>query len=116
MHLHNIGESWRKNKRLYAYFIPDDEDWNISMKERLKRKGKPSDEVITHFGLKDGETYVDHHDKELRDNYIARHRIREEKLWENDPYSAATLSRYILWGPYKSIEENTKYYRKLFNL
>jgi hypothetical protein len=68
-----IEASTRKNKRLMAVFS----------------NGKK-----THFGQKDGETFIDHQDAVKRDNYISRHRVNED--W-TDPTTASTLSRYILW-------------------
>lgn len=65
---------------------------------------------VVHFGSK-GKAYVDHRSKKLRKNYIARHSVNED--W-NDPYSAGALSRFILWGPYQSIEENHQYFMRKF--
>ena len=35
------------------------------------------DGLKVHFGLKNGSTYIDHHNKKLRENYINRHRVNE---------------------------------------
>ena len=68
--------------------------------------------VIVHFGSKNGSTYIDHHDKIKRENYIKRH----SKLNENwhDPYSAGSLSRFLLWGDYKTLNENHQSFMKQF--
>lgn len=51
--------------------------------------------------------------KKDRNAYIARHAVSEN--W-NDPLSRGALSRYILWGESRSVVENTRAYRKRFNL
>lgn len=66
-----------------------------------------------HFGSKNGQTFIDHQDQKLRENYIKRH----SKLNENwdDPYNAGSLSRWILWE-----KPNLRYavnsFKKRFNL
>jgi hypothetical protein len=70
--------------------------------------------TITHFGAKNGSTYVDHKDKAKRTAYIARHSKNNEN-WK-DPYSAGALSRFILWGDYTSIDGNIASYKRMFNI
>ena len=65
-----------------------------------------------HFGLKTGSTYIDHHDKIKRQNYIKRHQVREN--WNE--INAGSLSRYLLWGESKILEKNIEDYIKRFNL
>ena len=62
--------------------------------------------------FKNGSTYIDHHDKIKRDNYIKRH----SKLYEywDDPYSAGSLSRYLLWGDHTSLNDNHQAFMKRF--
>jgi len=67
--------------------------------------------VIVHFGSKNSSTYIDHHDKIKRENYLKRHSKNEN--W-NDPYSAGALSRYLLWGDYTSLNENHKAFMQRF--
>jgi hypothetical protein len=86
-----IVESDRKDKRLKAIF----------------KNGK-----IIHFGLKGGSTYIDHGDKNKRDAYIKRHQVNENF---ND-VNPASLSRFILWGPYTDINKNIKYYKNKFKI
>ena len=66
-----------------------------------------------HFGT---EGYTDYtippHDKEKRKQYISRHRSNEN--W-NDPMTAGTLSRYILWE-YSSLSTAINQYIKIFKL
>jgi hypothetical protein len=66
-----------------------------------------------HFGLKGGSTYIDHKDKVKRANYLARHKVREN--W-NDPYTAGSLSRWLLWGDYTDLEKNHQAFMKKYNV
>tara|TARA_Y100000816_G_C25986173_1_gene515060 strand:+ start:375 stop:668 length:294 start_codon:yes stop_codon:yes gene_type:complete len=49
----------------------------------------------THFGLKGGNTYLEHGDDKTKDNYLKRHKVREN--WA-DYTSAGSLSKNILWN------------------
>jgi hypothetical protein len=82
---------------------------------RLHKGGKVI--KITHFGQRNPKygTYIDHKDKEKRKNYIARHEVREKRFYKN-PQRAATLSRFILWGPEDTLIKSIEYYKKKFNL
>ena len=93
--------------------------------DRIARTGdqRPAFEAV--FKMDDGKqktvkfgtssNYVTNPDKTNKDRtaYIARHAVSEN--W-NDPMSRGALSRYILWGDSRSIVENTRAYRKRFNL
>jgi hypothetical protein len=46
-------------------------------------------------------------------NYIARHRVNENF---EDPLTAGSLSRYILWGASRDIDKNIEAFKKRFNL
>ena len=62
------------------------------------------------FGLKGGQTYIDHHDKKKRENYWKRHlgnKEEEYKILHLIP-SPATFSAYLLWGRSTDINENIK--------
>ena len=74
------------------------------------RDGRP---VTTHFGDSSMNDYTQHHDPERRRNYLARHKSREN--W-NDPTSAGSLSRYLLWGDSTSFQENLRAFKKRFGL
>tara|TARA_R110000824_G_scaffold143807_3_gene311549 strand:+ start:652 stop:954 length:303 start_codon:yes stop_codon:yes gene_type:complete len=95
-----IQDSKSKGKRFVAIFTDN--------------KGK---EKRVNFGLKNPKigTYIDHGDKTIRKNYIARHEVREKKFYK-DPMRAATLSRFILWGDSKSLKQNIESYKRKFNL
>jgi hypothetical protein len=56
---------------------------------------KNNREKTTHFGASGYSDYIKHGDIERKQRYINRHRKNEN--W-NDPTSAGSLSRYILWG------------------
>ena len=87
-----VKPSTRKDKRFMAIF----------------KDGK-----ITHFGAKNGSVYTDHHNKQKRSAYLARHKVNEN--W-NDPYSAGALSRFILWGDYTSIDGNIASFNRRFGV
>jgi len=70
--------------------------------------------TITHFGAKNGSTYVDHKDKKKKEAYLARHSKNNEN-WK-DPYSAGALSRWILWGDYSLIDGNVADYNRRFGV
>lgn len=50
---------------------------------------------------------------EKRKLYLARHEKREN--W-NDPTTAGSLSRYLLWGDSSSLKQNIIDFKKRFNL
>lgn len=64
------------------------------------------------FGQIGGETYIDHGDKQKRENYIKRHSVREN--WNE--INPGSLSRFILWGDSPNIDVNLKRYLKRFKL
>jgi hypothetical protein len=68
---------------------------------------------IIHFGLRGGNTYIDHGDKIKRENYIKRHAVNEDF---SNPYSASALSRFVLWGDYKTLDENHQAFMKKFRV
>ena len=65
-----------------------------------------------HFGSDISTTYSEGASKNKRDNYIARHKIREN--WEE--VNPGSLSRYILWGKHQSIRRNLNLFLKRFNI
>lgn len=101
--LHGIKKSDRKDKKYAAKFCMCDKFDAC--------KGSNTKEV--HFGAKGYEDYTDHHDKERRANYLARHKARED--W-NDPDTPGALSRWLLWGESTSLAKNIAAFRKKFNL
>ena len=62
------------------------------------------------FGLRGAQTFVDHGDLQMRENYRKRHlgNVREKYLIDNYIPSPALFSFYILWGESKNLETNLK--------
>lgn len=86
--------------------------------EPSTRKGKRfmvtfSNGKTVHFGSAVGATYIDHGDKAKRTAYLLRHKKNED--W-NDPYSAGSLSRWLLWGDSTDLETNHKAFMKRFKV
>jgi len=96
----DIKNSQAKGKRFVAIFTDE--------------KGKSKK---VNFGLKNPKkgTFIDHADKELRKNYIARHEATEKKFYK-DAMRPATLSRFILWGTSSSLKQNIEDYKNKYNL
>ena len=77
---------------------------------KSKRKGKKKVMIFRnptmniHFGSDISQTYVEGASKNTRDNYLKRHRVREN--WNKiNPGSASAI---ILWGKTKSINKNLR--------
>ena len=71
-----------------------------------------TDGTKTHFGDNRYNDYTSHKDIARKNNYLARHRTREN--W-NDFKSAGSLSRYILWNK-PTLRESIKDYKTRFKL
>lgn len=63
------------------------------------------------FGLDGGQTYIDHNDKNKRENYRKRHlgNSTEKRLIENLVPSPALFSYALLWGPYTNLQQNIEH-------
>ena len=85
-----IKKSTRKDKKYMAIFGPNDKK--------------------VHFGAKGYEDSTIHHDDKRKDSYLKRQKVREN--W-NDPTTAGSLSRYILWNK-KSFRASVADYKKRF--
>lgn len=91
----SIKPSTNKNKKLKATFlINGDTIKNI------------------HFGDKRYDDFTTHKDEKRKELYIKRHKSRED--W-NNPLSAGTLSRYLLWED-KILLTAIEKFKKKFNL
>ena len=68
------------------------------------------------FGLRTGQTYIDHRDKVKRDNYRKRHynNTAEQPYIINLIPSPALFSYYLLWGESTSLQQNIKTLNKIF--
>ena len=91
-----IKKSDKAGKKLVAVFTRDN--------GRTKK---------TYFGQAGAPDYTITKDKAQRTRYLDRHRKNEN--WSN-PESAGALSRWILWGPSTSRQENIRSFKKRFNL
>lgn len=65
-----------------------------------------------HFGQKGGSAYIDHGDKIKRENYIKRHKVNED--WTK--VNSGSASRFLLWGDYKTLDENHQAFMKRFGI
>jgi len=65
------------------------------------------------FGTK--SNFVTNNDKTELDktNYIKRHRVRED---HDNVLTAGALSRHLLWGDSRSLNQNIKTFKNRFNL
>jgi hypothetical protein len=68
------------------------------------------------FGLDKSKTYLDHHDKQIRENYRLRHlgNAKEKELIENLIPSPSLFSYYLLWGDNTSLVDNIANLNSLF--
>lgn len=77
-----------------------------------------SDGTKVHFGARGYGNYIKYYAQDpsvaakKRQSYIARHEVHED--WTN-PYTAGTLSRYILWE-YPDLHQAISEYKKRFDL
>jgi hypothetical protein len=85
MKLKSVERTPNNKKAFVATFIKDDG------KEKIQRFGTGSN-----FVLNKNKTLED------RKNYIARHRVNENF---NDPVTAGSLSRHLLWGDSRSLQK-----------
>ena len=82
------------------------------------RKDKRYDAVFhdgtkVSFGAKEAKTYVDSASDKTKAAWIARHKVRGTF---NNPKSASSLAKHILWGPTKSVRSNLKSFKRKFSL
>ena len=84
----------------------------------LEKSNKPNKKLVIkfseptltiHFGSKNSSTFLDHHDKLKRSNYLKRHKVNEN--WNQ--VNAGSLSRFLLWG--STTDLNTNLYNYLDN-
>lgn len=87
------------------------------MDKTHKWVGVFTDEATKHerripFGAKGYEDYTQHKNHLRRENYLMRHRSRED--W-NDPQTAGALSRWILWEV-SDLQDAVRRFRSRFSL
>jgi len=87
----------------------------------LKKSNKPNKKLVItfsepnltiHFGSKNSSTFLDHHDKVKRSNYLKRHKVNED--WNQ--INAGSLSAYILWGSSSDMYSNLIKYLDKFKI
>jgi len=87
----------------------------------LEKSNKPDKKLVIkfsdpnltiHFGSKNSSTFLDHHDKLKRSNYLKRHKVNED--WNQ--VNAGSLSAYILWGDSTDMYANLINYLDKFNI
>jgi hypothetical protein len=87
----------------------------------LEKSNKPNKKLVItfsepnlkiHFGSKNSSTFLDHHDKVKRSNYLKRHKVNED--WNQ--INAGSLSAYILWGNKSDMYANLINYLDKFNI
>ena len=89
-------------------------DVRPSSRQGKRYMAEMSDGTKIHFGLKGGNTYLDHGNKKLREAYILRHygNAIEKKLIDNLIPSPSLFSMYLLWSlanpAVKTLEGNVK--------
>jgi len=67
------------------------------------------------FGLDKSQTYLDHKDMTIRQNYRARHYLGKEKeLIDTLTPSPSLFSYYLLWGDNTDLIKNIEYLNSLF--
>jgi hypothetical protein len=90
----------------------------VPSNNRLKKYDAIFDDRVVSFGAKrdNGVPYDDFLSSgnvAKREAYLARHRVNEN--W-NDPYSAGSLSRWLLWGPSRSLATNIRLFKERFSV
>ena len=87
----------------------------------LKKSNKPNKKLVItftepnltiHFGSKNSSTFLDHHDKVKRSNYLKRHKVNED--WNQ--INAGSLSKWLLWGKTTDLITNLIDYLDKFNI
>jgi len=94
MKLLSIKPSDRPTKKYVATFMVNDKQKTV------------------HFGYKGSTTFIDSKDEKKRLAYVARHRVNENF---NDPLTAGSLSRYILWNK-TTLSASIADFKRRFNL
>ena len=106
---------------LFFYFII----LYYKMKLKVVKSHLPAKKYDTIFTFDDGHTktvpfgssqhsdFLHHKDLLRRNRYISRH-SRSEHF--NEPMTAGSLSKWILWGESTSLRENIRSFKKRFNL
>ena len=65
------------------------------------------------FGVKNSFSYIDGASDEVRNAYLARHRM---DINNPDPTTKGNLSYYITWGDSRDLAKNVASYRRRFGV
>lgn len=65
------------------------------------------------FGASGYDDYLMTGNKDKRESYISRHRVREDF---NNPMTAGALSRWLLWGDSTNLQTNIRAFKKRFGI
>jgi len=96
-----FSQAKQKGKKMQAVFFEKGKDGKMKKKKTVA------------FGSAGMSDYTINKDKARRQRYLDRHRKREN--W-NNPMSAGSLSKWILWGESTSKQANIRAFKKRFNL
>jgi hypothetical protein len=102
MKLLSIKPSERPTKKYVATFCMCEGATKCCDTERKK----------VNFGSRGSSTFLDHKNEKKRLAYVARHRVNENF---NDPLTAGSLSRYILWNK-TTLSASIADFKRRFNL
>ncbi len=105
MWLLSVKPSTAKDKRYTATYCM------CSKKDQCKG----GNHKIVQFGQDTATTYVDGAPEAKKKSYLARHSKSPGQNW-NDPMTAGSLARNLLWGASRSLRENIKSFKAKFNL
>tara|TARA_R110000824_G_scaffold83633_1_gene209305 strand:+ start:8005 stop:8382 length:378 start_codon:yes stop_codon:yes gene_type:complete len=94
-----ISTSKRADKKYVAVFSDKDGKGHLTI----------------HFGAKGMSDFTKHKDEKRKTKYLARHNPSATDEDWNNPYTAGSLSRWILWNK-TSFNESVKDYKKRFGL
>ena len=96
-----FSKATAKNKKMKAVFYK-------------KKDGKMKKVKTVQFGQYGAPDYTITKDKEQRARYIKRHTNSKEN--HNNPMTAGSCSRWILWGDSTSKQTNIRAFKKRFGL
>jgi len=65
------------------------------------------------FGAKGYTDFIESGNEVKKAAYLARHQVTED--W-NNPKTPGSLSRWILWGPTKSLSKNIQLFKQRFHI
>lgn len=102
MWLMSIKKSTLPEKKMTATFC----------KCKVKDQCRGTNHKTVQFGQKGSSTYLDHGDEQLKDAYLARHKVNEK--WDQ-PTTAGALSRWILWNK-KTLSASIADFKRRFKL